>query len=507
MALLPPSPIGQPPGNSFWNDWYEKLRTIINTGAITISWTNVTGTPTTLAGYGITNGQTILLNSAGLAAALSDETGTGQAVFNNIPTLIAPILGTPTSGNLSNCTGYPAGSISGIVGPANGGTGKANNAASTLTISGAFASTFTITGVTSVTFPTSGTLATTSQLPTGANPTTSVGLSIVNGSATTFMRSDGAPALSQSIVPTWTGTHTFNNTIVGSISGSSGSTTGNAATATALQTARNINGTSFNGTADITITAAAGTLTGATLAAGVTASSLTSVGTLTSLTMSGAITGVTDFTNTGNSILGNASADTLNAGNGDLIKDSSGRVGVGVTPSAWTSGNKVIDLNTRGLGLGGGTDSGSVTVNAYNDTGTWKYKGTSALGPTKIEFFDGATTISRAVSGTAAATITWLDTVIFTSAGKVALQTVGAGLSIKEGSNAKQGTATLVAGASVVSNTSVTASSRIFLTSQADGGTPGFLRVSARTAGTSFTITSSNAADTSTVAYEIFEPS
>jgi len=27
---LPPSPVGQPPGNSFWNDWYEKLRTLVN---------------------------------------------------------------------------------------------------------------------------------------------------------------------------------------------------------------------------------------------------------------------------------------------------------------------------------------------------------------------------------------------------------------------------------------------------------------------------------------------
>lgn len=44
---------------------------------------------------------------------------------------------------------------------------------------------------------------------TGANPTASVGLSAVNGVATTFLRSDGAPALSQSISPTWTGNHIF----------------------------------------------------------------------------------------------------------------------------------------------------------------------------------------------------------------------------------------------------------------------------------------------------------
>jgi len=66
-----------------------------------------------------------------------------------------------------------------------------------------------------------------------------------------------------------------------------GPLTGNASTATTLATARNINGVSFNGSADITVTAAAGTLSGATLAAGVTASSLTSVGTLTALTVSG----------------------------------------------------------------------------------------------------------------------------------------------------------------------------------------------------------------------------
>ncbi len=43
----------------------------------------------------------------------------------------------------------------------------------------------------------------------GANPSASVGLAAVNGSASTFMRSDAAPALSQSIAPTWSALHTF----------------------------------------------------------------------------------------------------------------------------------------------------------------------------------------------------------------------------------------------------------------------------------------------------------
>lgn len=90
--------------------------------------------------------------------------------------------------------------------------------------------------------------------------------------------------------------------------------------------------------------------------------------------------------------------------------------------------------------------------------------------------------------------------------GNVSIKTAGSGLSVAEGSNAKQGTAVLSGGTKVVSNTAVTANSRIFLTSQVDGGTPGWLRVSARTAGTSFTITSSSGTDTSTVAYFITEP-
>ncbi len=79
-------------------------------------------------------------------------------------------------------------------------------------------------------------------------------------------------------------------TATGGMSGNvTGAVTGNASTATTLQTSRNINGVAFNGSADITITAVAdaSTLSGTTLNSPVVASSLTSVGTLTSLTTSG----------------------------------------------------------------------------------------------------------------------------------------------------------------------------------------------------------------------------
>jgi hypothetical protein len=51
---LPPAPTGVPPGHAFWNDWMEKLRTLVN-NTVNIAWVAITGTPTTLAGYGITD--------------------------------------------------------------------------------------------------------------------------------------------------------------------------------------------------------------------------------------------------------------------------------------------------------------------------------------------------------------------------------------------------------------------------------------------------------------------
>ena len=73
--------------------------------------TNVTGTlPVANGGTGITSFGTGVAtwlgtpSSANLAAAVTDETGTGLLVFATSPTLTTPVLGTPTSGQLSNCT-------------------------------------------------------------------------------------------------------------------------------------------------------------------------------------------------------------------------------------------------------------------------------------------------------------------------------------------------------------------------------------------------------------------
>mgnify|MGYP003648694913 FL=1 len=113
----------------------------------------------------------------------------------------------------------------------------------------------------------------------------------------------------------------INGTFVGNITGD---VTGNADTATTLETAREINGTSFNGSANITVTAAAGTLTGNTLKSTVTASSLTSLGTL---------------------------ASNLNLGGQDIVT---------------TASNQDIDLAAHGTGkvvVKGNTNQGAIKLN------------------------------------------------------------------------------------------------------------------------------------------------
>lgn len=73
----------------------------------------VQDSPGTLALLSNNLGQFSSTTSAQLAATISDETGTGVAVFNNTPTLITPNLGTPTTLVGTNITGTAAGLTSG----------------------------------------------------------------------------------------------------------------------------------------------------------------------------------------------------------------------------------------------------------------------------------------------------------------------------------------------------------------------------------------------------------
>jgi len=138
-------------------------------------------TSAALTQYGIVYG-----GGAGAAPVATAAGTTGQvltATTSGAPTWATPAAGgTVTSVAVSGGTtglttsGGPittSGTITlaGTLAPANGGTGVANNAASTLTISGAYATTLTVSGATGVTLPTTGTLATLAGTETLTNKT------------------------------------------------------------------------------------------------------------------------------------------------------------------------------------------------------------------------------------------------------------------------------------------------------------------------------------------------
>lgn len=94
---------------------------------------------------------------------------------------------------------------------------------------------------------------------------------------------------------------------------------------------------------------------------------------------------------------------------------------------------------------------------------------------------------------------------IITSSASLVVSSAGFGLKVKEGANAKQGIGTLVAGVCTVATTAVLSTSHVFPTHRILGGTPGILTYTIINA-TSFTVTSTNVADTSTFDWLITDP-
>jgi len=159
-------------------------------------------------------------------------------------------------------------------------------------------------------------------------------------------------------------------TLSGSNTGDQTNITGNAATATKLSTARNINGVAFDGSGDITITstADAGTLTGTTLNSTVTGSSLTSVGTLANLTVTNPIAG---------SITGNAATSTTATTAGNITATSNttltslsnlNTVGT-ITSGVWSA--TTIDVAHGGTGLTAAGTAGQILTSTGSGTLTW----------------------------------------------------------------------------------------------------------------------------------------
>jgi hypothetical protein len=191
------------------------------------------------------------------------------------------------------------------------------------------------------------------------------------------------------------GTPSFRALVAADIPTLNQNTTGSAAT---LTTARNINGVAFDGSADITVTAAAGTLTGNTLNSGVTASSLTSVGTLTSLDVTGAVV-------IGGNLTVNGTTTTVNSTT-ITVDDKNLELGSVATPTDTTA-------NGGGITLKGDTDK---TLNWVSSTQAW----------TSSEDFDLATGQAYHIAGNSVLNATTLGAgVVNSSLTKVGLSSAG----------------------------------------------------------------------------------
>ena len=134
-------------------------------GVSSISFGSTGLTPSTPSTGAVVVAGTLAVTSGGTGVTTS--TGTGSVVLNTSPTFVTPILGTPTSGTLTNATGYTTANlvgsivlttqVSGVLPIANGGT-NASTAPNARTSLGAAASGAN-TDITSVAL-TTGTIST-----------------------------------------------------------------------------------------------------------------------------------------------------------------------------------------------------------------------------------------------------------------------------------------------------------------------------------------------------------
>lgn len=198
-------------------------------------------------------------------------------------------------------------------------------------------------------------------------------------SHTNFTSTGTASLATVTVSNTVTATNGFVGNVTGNVTGSSGSCTGNAATATSaaactgnaatatlaadatkLATPRAINGVNFDGSAPITVTAAAGTLSGTELKAEVVTSSLTSVGTLGSLAVTNAVSANNISLAAGASVGGNLSVSSGSESSPSITFTGDTDTGIfrqsadKMVLVAGGNGSAVVESNALSLDLGVG---------------------------------------------------------------------------------------------------------------------------------------------------------
>ena len=183
-----------------------------------------------------------------------------------------------------------------------------------------------------------------------------------------------------------------------SSTGFTGALTGNASTATTLATARNINGTPFDGSANITIVADAGTLSGTTLKSTVTSSSLTGVGTITSGTWNGSTLAV-EYGGTGATTI---AAARTNLGLGSAAYSSTSNFEVPLTFSS------PLSRTTNTISIPAATSS----VNGYlssTDWTTFNAKQNALTAGTGVTITSNIVSVGQTVTTTATPTFAGIN--------------------------------------------------------------------------------------------------